>query len=106
MQTSVDLKNQVLLQEQECVMLEQDQNKVTEEMMDMKKRVDVLSREKALLEVKLAELRLENDEMEAFLGEADKPAMTLMSQKAAAQPTSNHDNLAAPAVTATTKSVI
>lgn len=96
MQTSVDLKNQVLLQEQECVMLEQDQNKVTEEMMDMKKRVDILSREKALLEVKLAELRLENDEMEAFLVEADKPAMTIMSQKAATQPPSNYDDPAAP----------
>ena len=71
MQTSFDLKDQAKIQEEECRILELEQTKVTEDMMEMKKRVDVLGREKALLEAKLATLKLENDELEAFLSQVD-----------------------------------
>jgi predicted nuclease with TOPRIM domain len=71
MQTSVDLKNQCKLQEEECLVLDQEQKKVNLEMIDMRNKVDTLGNEKALLEAKLAHFRRENDDLEAFLSQVD-----------------------------------
>ena len=72
MEISVDLKNQCKLQEDECILLEDQQSKVTLELNDIRKKVDTLEREKILLERKLEELRVENDGLEAFLSQAER----------------------------------
>lgn len=72
MEISVDLKNQCKLQEDECILLEEQQSKVTLELNDIRKKVDTLEREKILLERKLEELRVENDGLEAFLSQAER----------------------------------
>ncbi len=67
MQTSVDLKDQCKIQEEECKVLDLEQQRVKEDMNQLRKRVDALQREKQIMEGKLQELRLENDQLESFL---------------------------------------
>jgi chromosome segregation ATPase len=68
-QTSIELKDQCKLQEQELTMLDQEQKKVAEEMIELRTKVEQLTTEKGALEKKLEELKLENDELEAFLAQ-------------------------------------
>jgi hypothetical protein len=65
----VDLKNQCKVQEQEVGLLDVEQKRVTEETTELKTKVEVLFSEKQALEKKLEELKLENDELEAFLAQ-------------------------------------
>jgi chromosome segregation ATPase len=68
-QTSIELKDQCKLQEQEVAMLDQEQKRVADEMIELRTKVEQLTTEKAALERKLEELKLENDELEAFLAQ-------------------------------------
>ena len=71
MQTSVDLKNQCSLQEAECLVLDKEQQKVTMEIGDMRKRIEILSKDKSTLAAKIEELKRENDDLEAFLSKEE-----------------------------------
>lgn len=76
MMLSGELKDQCLIQEKECVVLDAEQHKILEEMSDLRSRVDTLASEKRLMEYKLEELRLENNELEAFLNQPDVQAIS------------------------------
>ncbi|KAJ2993487.1 hypothetical protein HDV02_002283 [Globomyces sp. JEL0801] len=67
MQISLDLKDQCRVQEEECLVLEEEHKRISDEMGTLKDRVTQLANEKAVMESKLEELRIENNELEAFL---------------------------------------
>ncbi|KAI8898529.1 hypothetical protein BC833DRAFT_589450 [Globomyces pollinis-pini] len=67
MQISLDLKDQCRVQEEECLVLEEEHKRISDEMGTLKDRVTQLAAEKAVMESKLEELRIENNELEAFL---------------------------------------
>lgn len=67
MLTSVELKEQCLIQKKENEQIEENHKKIGEEMLELKGKVTTLNNEKVIIERKLEELKLENDELEAFL---------------------------------------
>jgi chromosome segregation ATPase len=71
-QTSVDLKEQCKFQEQEVALLDQEQQRVSNETNELRNKVEQLANEKVALEKKLEELKLDNDELEAFLAQNKK----------------------------------
>ncbi|KAJ3324947.1 hypothetical protein HDV06_005535 [Boothiomyces sp. JEL0866] len=73
MQTSIEIKNQCKIQQEECRVLDNEQKRVTDEMGELRDRVHTLQAEKTVMERKLEELRLENDELEAFLADNALP---------------------------------
>ncbi|KAJ3259581.1 hypothetical protein HK103_002135 [Boothiomyces macroporosus] len=73
MQTSIEIKNQCKIQQEECRVLDNEQKRVSDEMGELRDRVHTLQAEKTVMERKLEELRLENDELEAFLADNAMP---------------------------------
>jgi uncharacterized protein (DUF3084 family) len=66
-QASIDLRDQCRVQKQECTLIDAEQKRVQEELVELRLKVTQVSHEKQVMEKKLDDLKLENDELEAFL---------------------------------------